>query len=191
MDLKEQELREKTNPVFNTAKATLLHLAEIGDEDARVFAGKMGIDLSSEFNREQQKSAMTTGNLAVLEARYESMNRFIESSDAGTIVDLPCGYTPRALRAKLADRHYIGCDLPAVIDEIGPMALEVLKERGSRAQAEFHAVDATNYASLREALQNVNGEVCITTEGLMMYFNDSELRELFEQTGFDQILNIV
>lgn len=38
----------------------------------------------------------------------------------------------------------------------------------------FHAVDATNYASLEEALKDIDGSVCITTEGLLMYFTDSE-----------------
>ena len=39
----------------------------------------------------------------------------------------------------------------------------------------FNAVDATNYYSMREALKEVKGEICIITEGLLVYLNDSEL----------------
>lgn len=39
-----QELREKTNPIFNTAKSMLLHLCIAGDKDAPVLAKKFGID---------------------------------------------------------------------------------------------------------------------------------------------------
>ena len=38
----------------------------------------------------------------------------------------------------------------------------------------YREVDATNYASLEEAVADIDGEVCITTEGLLMYFTDSE-----------------
>ena len=42
-----QELRERTNPVFNTAKATLLHLTEAGHADAAMMAEKLGLDLAA------------------------------------------------------------------------------------------------------------------------------------------------
>ncbi len=43
---------------------------------------------------------------------------------------------------------------------------------------EYHVVDATNYRLLRDALNGVEGEICITTEGLLTYFNDPEIAEL-------------
>ena len=44
----------------------------------------------------------------------------------------------------------------------------------------FNAVDATNYYSMREALKEVKGEICIITEGLLVYLNDSELNSFCE-----------
>ena len=44
---KKQDLREQTNPVFNTAKSMLLHLCIAGDKDAAVLAEKFGIDADS------------------------------------------------------------------------------------------------------------------------------------------------
>lgn len=37
-----QSLRETANPVFNTAKMTLFHLASAGDEDAKKLVDKLG-----------------------------------------------------------------------------------------------------------------------------------------------------
>ena len=39
-----EDLREQTNPVFNTAKAMLLHYCIAGDPDAPALAKKFGID---------------------------------------------------------------------------------------------------------------------------------------------------
>lgn len=59
-----------------------------------------------------------------------------------------------------------------------------------RKYASFKSVDATNYESLRDALKDVEGTICICTEGLLMYFTDSEagilcenVRRLLEEHG--------
>ena len=45
----------------------------------------------------------------------------------------------------------------------------------------FHIkkVDATNQQSIEAALKDCKGKVCITTEGLLSYFTDSELEAMF------------
>ncbi len=176
----EQELRERTNPVFNTAKATLLQLAQAGHADAALMAEKLGLDLAGMTYSDEQKKAMGQSNVATLELRYRSMNAFIQATGAKTIVDLPCGYTPRALEDFIADKRYIACDLPAVAEEMGPLVEKILAERGEKRDVAYHSVDATNYASLRAALEGAEGPLCITTEGLLMYFTDSELAALLD-----------
>ena len=47
-----------------------------------------------------------------------------------------------------------------------------------KEKVRFEAVDATNYNSLRKALEGVNGPLCINTEGLFMYLTDNELEAL-------------
>ena len=173
----EKELRERTNPVFNTAKATVMNICLSGDEDARLLAERLGIDTGSVMRESEQKTVFGMANTAVLETRYRTMNALISALEMGTVLDIPCGYTPRALNKAFRDIHYIGCDLPAVIDEMGPAMGAMLAERGVKNK-EFRSADATNYASLRSALDTVEGELCITTEGLVMYLSDSELAEL-------------
>ncbi len=174
------DLRERTNPVFNTAKATLLQLAEAGHADAAMMAEMLGLDLSGMTFDDERKKAMGKSNVATFELRYRSMNAFIEATGAKTIVDLPCGYTPRALEDFVADKRYIACDLPAVAEEMGPLVDKILAQRGLRRDVAYHGVDATNYAALRAALEGAEGPLCITTEGLMMYFTESELAALLD-----------
>ena len=175
-----QELREKTNPVFNTAKATLLHLTQAGHADAAAMAEKLGLDLAAVTRSDEEKTAMGQSNVAIVELRYHSMNAFIQATGAKTIVDLPCGYTPRALEDFIADKHYIACDLPAVAEEMGPLVDKMLAERGQKRDVAYHGVDATNYASLRAALEGAQGPLCITTEGLLMYLTQPELAALMD-----------
>lgn len=44
----------------------------------------------------------------------------------------------------------------------------------------FCPIDATNGESLEKALEDVKGSICINTEGLLMYFNDSEMNTFLE-----------
>ncbi len=174
------ELRERTNPVFNTAKATLLHLTKAGNADAAMMAETLGLDLAGMTHSDEGKTAMGQSNVAIVELRYRSMNAFIEATGAKTVVDLPCGYTPRALEDFIADKRYIACDLPAEAEEMGPLIEGILARRGQKRDVAYHGVDATNYASLRAALKGVEGPLCVTTEGLLMYLADAELVALMD-----------
>ena len=64
-----------------------------------------------------------------------------------------------------------------VTDEIAPVIGEMCSERGIK-DTEYHSADATNYRSLRDALNTVDGEITILTDGLLTYFSNSELTEL-------------
>ena len=124
----------------------------------------------------------------MLETRYRTMARLAEES-GHTLVDLPCGYTPRAVEFAKKGRPYCGLDLPAVIQEASEKIAALIPPE-QRELARFRAVDATNYASLKKALEDIDGPVCITTEGLLMYFTDSEagalcdnIRRILEKKG--------
>jgi anti-anti-sigma factor len=92
------------------------------------------------------------------------------------IVDLPCGYTSRGIRLSRQGRTYFGCDLPAVIDAMVPAVESII---GKRESITYHAVDATNYESLEAAFSGNSHDLLVTTEGLLMYFAQSELEEVF------------
>ena len=173
----QQDLREKTNPIFNTAKAVLLHLCIAGDPDAPLLAKKYGIDADSFLASEEQKVALGEDLTVTVETRYRAINKIVSDRKIKTVADLACGYAPRALNEVFRDIHYIGCDLPVVTEEIAPVVGEICAERGIKNK-EYHSVDATNYQSFREALNSVQGEICILCDGLLTYLSNSELTEL-------------
>ena len=183
-------LLEKVNPVFNTAKMTLFQLAANGDADAAVLAESMGLTLEATQNSATTKASpeQILGGTIMLKIRYRTMARLAEES-GHTLVDLPCGYTPRAIEFAKKGKPYYGLDLPAVIQEASEK-ITALIEPEQRELARFRAVDATNYASLEKALEDIDVPVCITTEGLLMYFTDSEagalcdnIRRILEKKG--------
>ena len=183
-------LLEKVNPVFNTAKMTLFQLAANGDADAATLARRMGLTLDATQNSATTKASpeQVLGGTIMLEIRYRTMARLAEESGY-TLVDLPCGYTPRAIEFARKGQPYYGLDLPAVIQEASEN-ISALIPPERRAFAHFRAVDATNYASLEKALEDIDGPVCVNTEGLLMYFTDSEagalcdnIRRILEKMG--------
>lgn len=172
------ELLERANPIFNTAKMTLYQLAASGDEDSIRLVEKLGL------TEDTQNSATTTSDAVkllieslLMDMRYHTIEKLAMSEGDFTEVDLPCGYLPKALRYVRAGHRFIGLDLPATIAEIEP-AVKTLLNDEERKMAKFVGVDATNYDSLKSALSDINGKVVITTEGLMVYFNDSEVGAL-------------
>jgi len=178
MDINEltidQNLLERINPVFNTAKMTLFQLSAAGDQDAVRISDKLGLTLES-TNRVSTPEEMIH-NIIVLETRFRTMGALAEKTGF-TEVDLPCGYTPRAIEFARKGKKFVGLDLPAAIAE-AELAITSLIDGDRRHLVRFEGCDATNYESLKKVFDSIPGEVCITTEGLLMYFTDSEAGQL-------------
>lgn len=187
----DQAILEQVNPVFNTAKMTLFQLSGTGNRDAAAIADSLGLTLE-----QTQNSATSTAlpeqvvaGTITMDIRYNTMGKLAEASRCPVHVDLPCGYTPRAIEFSRKGLRFIGMDLPAAIAEAEPAIMSLI-DPGRRNLVRFAGVDATNYESLEAALEGENGEICITTEGLMMYFTDSEMgalcdniRQIIEKHG--------
>ncbi|MEE1160120.1 MAG: STAS domain-containing protein [Atopobiaceae bacterium] len=165
---------ERVNPVFNTAKMTLCQLAASDNENALALSKMLG--LTAEETEAATETDEKTINHVMLETRYRTMGALAKESGCPTVVDLPCGYNPRGLEFASKGRSYVGIDLPAVILEAEPAITSLLPE-DQRHLIRYFGADATNYASLKKAFDQIEGEVCITTEGLLMYFTDSETAE--------------
>jgi len=177
-------LREEVNPVFLTAQSCLKINASLGDQDAirlmeildfeEQHAESAGKSLTPEML--QIIGKLMPGFHSLVEARFNTTNKMIADMGIKQVVDLPCGYTPRGIKLAKSGVKYFGFDLPAVADAMGPAVKEVI---GENENIRYEAVDATNYASLRKALSNADGELFITTEGMLMYFTQSEIEEVF------------
>jgi len=160
--------------------------AENGDEDAKRLFDRLGFSNDKlkedgvkkipEEKRQILLSKLVPGFSAMVESRFEGTNAYIARSGVRQVVDLPCGYTSRGIRLAESGIRYFGLDLPAVIDAMSPAVEDLI---GENKNISYRAVDATNYASLREALGEDEGELLITTEGMLMYFTQPETEEVF------------
>ena len=178
-------LREEVNPVFTTAQACVRVNAGLGDEDSLALLKELGFESprpspesggdTKEMNDFAAFKSMP-GFSCLIETRFTTSNNLIMSGIADTIVDIPCGYTARGVKLSKTDIDYYGLDLPVVIDSIKPAVERV---SCTNDNIHYHAVDATNYNSISDALSGARGKLLVTTEGLLMYFTQSELEEVF------------
>ncbi|MBQ7515502.1 MAG: hypothetical protein IJS96_04410 [Schwartzia sp.] len=90
-------IQARTNPIFLTAKMGVCLMAQAGIPDAATIVGSLGLEGNEPFQGLWDSDAIL-GNALVVEAKYRTMCRLIEDSGYHTCVDLPCGYTPKALR---------------------------------------------------------------------------------------------
>ena len=151
------------NPIYSTGKGTASMLAVRGDKDA--------VELMKQINTEENRQGQESNSSKMPEtlansfcigqqARYEIYNALAARFGKTNIVDLPCGYTPRGMSVTSQGKHYFGLDLPIVISEMAGAAAKVMTPRQADL-AVYQGVDATNYESLRNALNSVDGEICI------------------------------
>ena len=179
-----QKIREAVNPVFNTAKSCTQLIAAAGDEDARKLTEALGFppfgsqtaDKPVPKEMAEQVKRMFPAYMILIESRFRSVNQLLDSRKDCQIVDLPCGYTSRGIRMARQGRAFFGFDLPAVIDDLAPAVESII---GKDTDTSYHAVDATNYESLEAPFTDENRDLIITTEGLLMYFSQIELEEVF------------
>ena len=166
----EYNTQARANPVFMTAKTAVCLMARAGIEDSVIIRDQLGLQDDTPL-QSMADADVILGNVLVVEAKYRTMCRLIEDSGYHFCVDLPCGYTPKALRMTEKGLRFVGLDLPIVAQEAGPVlrSLAPCPERMS-----FSGVDATNYNSLETVLQGIDEPLCISTEGMMMYFSEDE-----------------
>ena len=164
-------LLARTNPVFLTAKTAVCLMAEAGIPYAADIVQKLGMEGNGAIPGMTDPD-MILGNAVVVETKYRTMCRLIEETGYQVNVDLPCGYTPKALYMKEKGLRFIGLDLPVVAQEVEP----IIKSLSNNCETiRFCGIDATNYESLETALRDTKGPICISTEGMMMYFTESEV----------------
>ena len=181
-----EKLREEVNPVFNTAQSCLRVNAELGDQDAKNMLEKLGMSTNLPQTKSDGmtpemmtfvKQKLSPGFNIMVETRFAASTKLILDSGKAQVIDLPCGYTPRGIKLSREKIRYFGMDLPAVTDAVVPAVQKII---GNSELISYHAVDATNYTSIRKILNNaLSDKFIITTEGMLMYLTQSELEEVF------------
>ena len=166
------ELYELTNPVFNTAKMTLTLLSAVGNEDSIAFEKALGFEQMPHVDAKGKEYELLKRIGAItIELRYALANRLIEQAGNKNVLDLACGYTPKAKYLMDRGYNYVGGDLPAVVEDMARVSKELL---GGKAL--FRAVDVTNGESVAAAAAQLpEGPVTIDCEGLVAYLDKNEM----------------
>ena len=123
------DLLERTNSIFNTAKMTLFQLAAAGNDDANDVVERLGLTLENTQNSDTVKVDVDNlfSNSVVMEVRYFTNGKLAMESGF-TEVDLPCGFTPRAIEFAKNGRKFVGMDFSTTINEVEPAIMSLLDE---------------------------------------------------------------
>ncbi len=89
------------------------------------------------------------------------------------VLDVGCGFSPRALLMARRGTHYIGAELNAIALSLPGLYAKCLTESQQQLAAS-EIVDATNPRNLLQAADRFQGRICITMDGLMMYLSRKE-----------------
>lgn len=181
--MSEFDYRSAVNPTFFTAQQTAFMLAAAGNEDAKKVIAELGLQNNLQQNNDrspQQKAflsseegkALTTGVIIAIEARYAAISNAVKSGGFGNMLDIACGFTPRSVFCRRENIDYVGADVPVVAEQLGALDKNLLS---GKAHSSYLGVDATNSASLMAAADLMEGEIFISSEGLMGYFSKDEL----------------
>lgn len=181
------DYRTMVNPTYLTAKSTVFMLAVAGNEDAKRMIAGLGLqetlakrDPSDTLMSEADAKALMTGVAVAIEARYAALSRTLKTDGCKNLLDVACGYTPRSIFCKNNGISYAGLDVPVVAEELQKFA-----DKEGLGKVYFGG-DATNAASLSAAVEGFEGEVLISSEGLLGYLSTSEFEQLLD--GIRRIL---
>lgn len=170
----EGSLEHDINPVYDTARNCLVNLAKAECQEALLLNKYLRFTENTEVD-----NPIAKGTALFQEIRYRFVNRAIEETGYKNIMDVGCGFSPRAIPFSKKGYDYVGADLPAAIKELYP-AISLCMNDDQKSHAKFIGLDATNPGALVDAAKEMDGPICIVTEGLLMYLPIYELNEYIE-----------
>ena len=176
------DYRTMVNPTYYTAKTTAIMLAEAGNEDAKRMAADLKLWDSLRHSREgevpfpeMELQALLAGTRLAIEARYAAVSHLLKSGEYQSLLDVGCGYTPRAVDCARAGIDYVGLDVPVVAEKLQRYA-EASGMGGGHPV--YMGGDATNTSSLLRAARPLAGKLLISSEGLLHYLSADEAEQL-------------
>lgn len=110
----------------------------------------------------------------ISEVLYEGANGLILEADNPTILDIACGYFPRALLMAPLGYTYIGTDLPDVTSDLKARRQDFSLSQEDERLAVYRTVDATDEAQMEGVLGDLRGPLAVVTQGLLPYLNPDQ-----------------
>jgi O-methyltransferase involved in polyketide biosynthesis len=113
------------------------------------------------------------------ESRYWSIDQLLKETDNKNILELSSGYSLRGLEMCTREAvHYIDTDLPEVISTKQQMINQLPHDnrKGNLELVPLNAMDAAAFNNV--VVRFANGPVTIVNEGLLMYLDQEEKKQL-------------
>ena len=162
------ELKYEKTRVSKTAQVNLMMLADLGIEEAvhfqEVFSFSKGV--LDVFSHIPMASQLPQCISLISEILYQRTNEIIMELDNPVVLDLACGYSPRALKV-CDDRHtYVGVDLSDVITNLKEHRTEL---SAKRTLNDYYSVDLTKREELIQLTDSLKAPTTVITQGLLTY----------------------
>ena len=165
---------ENMAPVTYTAYTSLYWLREAGVPEAAEFANAIGDKkVSLAKDTVQNYDELAPVNQLYIEMRYAALNEYIIQNGYRNTLDIACGFAPRSLAMSRRGIYFVGADLAPAIAEVKRILPECLSDKQKKF-TEYAVADSTDKLSLMQAADKMNGRICITMDGLMMYLSRNE-----------------
>lgn len=115
------------------------------------------------------------------ESRYWSIDQLLKNTDSKQILELSSGYSLRGLNlcAKDESIHYIDTDLSDVVMVKQDMISKLALAKDAKGKFELLPLNVIDEAAFSHVIDRFgNGPITIVNEGLLMYLNIDEKRQL-------------
>ncbi len=160
---------EAMPPVSYTAYTSLYWLWEAGVPEAAELSEAIGgekVSLSKDSVPHYEELAPV--NKLYIEMRYAALNEYIAGNRYQNVLDVACGFAPRSIAMARQGRIFVGTDFAPSIAEIRNVLPDCLS-RKQQKRVHYAVADAEDQVGMMRAADRLEGPVCITMDGLMMY----------------------
>lgn len=169
----------KKTRVSKTAQVNLMMLADLGIEEAVHFQEVFGFSRGAldVFSHLPMASQLPLCISLISEILYQRTNELIMEINNPVILDLACGYSPRALRVCDDQHAYVGVDLSDVIENLKEHRAELA---GKHSLNDYYSVDLTKREELVGLTDSLKAPTTVITQGLLTYLTLEQKQVLME-----------
>lgn len=122
----------------------------------------------------------------MFQARYQTINQILQEQRFRQVMELASGISPRGLdwSRQNPGTVYLESDLPTLMRVKAKAMRDSIADDTVLRRGILHCcgVDALNLSSIEDALEYMdpNARLAIVTEGLLLYFNQTEMEHFFD-----------
>ena len=160
-------------PVSYTAYTSLFWLREAGVPEAAEYAKATGKQHLLFTGKIKNFYTLQPVNMLYHEMRYAALNQYIQQNGYKNVMDIACGFSSRGLYMARHGIRFVGAEFPAVA-VYGNNYLKKCLKPDELKLASYEVADATDKEQMMAAADLMQGPVCITMDGLMMYLTHEQ-----------------